>query len=126
MKLLFSSIITIFSLVVCCQSCVAQNDIKVLSVDDFKAKLEKDTTLQLVDVRTPEEFKAGHIKNALNINYLGADFENQIQKLDKNRPVLLYCKSGIRSGKAALVMKKQGFKSLYNLDGGYVQWAADE
>lgn len=124
MKALFSGIITVFALVICCQSCMAQDAAKGLSVTDFKTKISKDSTAQLVDVRTPEEFAAGYIKNATNINYLGQDFETQIQKLNKNRPVLLYCKAGIRSLKAAAIMQKLGFKELYNLDGGYQNWVA--
>ncbi|MFN7120212.1 MAG: rhodanese-like domain-containing protein [Saprospiraceae bacterium] len=107
-------------------NCTAQNatPTQILSVAEFKSKLQKDATVQLVDVRTPEEFAAGHIEGALNINYLGSDFEQQIQKLDKKRPVLLYCKSGIRSSKAAAILQKSGFSSLYNLEGGYLKWAA--
>lgn len=122
MKVLFSSILTVFSLFICCQSGLAQESTKVLSVTDFKTKISKDSTAQLVDVRTPEEFAAGHINNAVNINYFDADFATKIQKLNKNRPVLLYCKSGIRSGKAAAVMQKLGFAALYNLEGGYLKW----
>ncbi len=126
MKALLPSILLLFAWALCCQCCFAQDVTKVLSVADFKIKLEKDTTVQLVDVRTPEEFKAGHIKNALNINYLDDNFETQIQKLDKNRPVLLYCKAGVRSEKAAIVMQKLGFTALYNLEGGYLKWNSEK
>jgi rhodanese-related sulfurtransferase len=108
-----------------CTSSRSQTQYKVLSVTDFKTKLEQDTTIQLVDVRTLQEFTAGHISKAVNINYWGDDFENDIQQLDKNRPVLLYCKTGIRSGKAAAVMQKLGFKELYNLKGGYEKWTVE-
>lgn len=104
-------------------SCLAQSKSELLTVTDFKTKLTTDKNVQLVDVRTPDEFNAGHLKGALNINYNAADFETQIQKLNKNLPVLLYCKAGVRSAKAAVVMQKLGFKELYNLDGGYMKWS---
>lgn len=122
MKASFLGITTACALFFCCQNCFAQDAVKVLSATDFKIKLTQDTTVQLVDVRTPDEFATGNIKGAVNINYWGDDFEAAIQKLDKTRPVLLYCKTGIRSGKAAAVMQKLGFMALYNLEGGYLKW----
>lgn len=122
MKVLFSLLVVVFSLFVFCQSSFAQDAPTLLSATDFKTKLTQDTMVQLVDVRTPAEFASGHIKGAVNINYWGDDFEAAIEKLDKTRPVLLYCKTGIRSGKAAAVMQKLGFVALYNLEGGYLTW----
>lgn len=111
-------------------SCMSQTTDKVaitkVTPAEFKAKMTQEKNAQLVDVRTPQEFAAGHIDGALNINFLGEDFATQIQKLDKNRPVLLYCKSGVRSSKAASAMEQMGFKEMYNLDGGYLAWAAQQ
>ena len=79
--------------------------------------------LQLIDVRTPEEFAQGHIDGALNLNFYDDDFTQQLeQKLDKNRPVMLYCRSGNRSGQAASQMVTMGFKELYDLKGGFMAW----
>jgi rhodanese-related sulfurtransferase len=71
----------------------------------------------LVDVRTPEEFSAGHLQHASNINYNSPDFKTQIGKLDKSKPVYLYCRSGNRSGKAADTLEALGFKTFYNIGG---------
>lgn len=71
----------------------------------------------LIDVRTPEEYKSGHLKNATNINYQGADFKTQISKLRKNKTVYLYCRSGNRSGKAADTLKLLGFNKYENIGG---------
>ncbi len=126
MKASFFAMTTILLLAICCQSGFAQDAVKLLSASDYKIKLAQDSTIQLVDVRTPDEFATGHIEGAMNINYWGDDFETAIQKLDKKRPVLLYCKSGVRSNKAAAVMQKLGFIELYNLEGGYLTWKTDK
>jgi len=94
---------------------------KKLVATDFKAKIDSNK-LQLVDVRTPEEFKEGHIKNAGNIDFYDSDFLTQMNKLDKNKPLYIYCRSGGRSGKAAKQLKEQGFTEVYDLQGGILDW----
>ena len=71
----------------------------------------------LVDVRTPEEYNAGHLQYSKNIDYKNEDFKNQIVKLDKTKPVYLYCRSGNRSGKSADILKKSGYTTVYNIGG---------
>ncbi len=99
-----------------------QNSInKVISAKEFKAKLSEEN-IQLIDVRTPEEHNAGKIGNASNIDFYSDDFQSQLEKLDKTKPVMLYCASGGRSGKAARTMESMGFKEVYDLSGGYNGW----
>lgn len=90
---------------------------------EFKAAMTDG--MQLVDVRTPEEFEAGHIESALNYNVNGPDFTTQLESLDKSKPVLLYCKSGGRSARAAKQLKEMGFMTLYDLEGGYTAWSQE-
>ncbi|KAA9341064.1 rhodanese-like domain-containing protein [Larkinella humicola] len=73
----------------------------------------------LVDVRTPEEYGEGHLAHSKNIDFRAANFKDQISKLDKNKPVYLYCRSGNRSGRAADTLQTLGFKSPFNI-GGFV------
>lgn len=88
----------------------------------FNAKLA-DSDVQLVDVRTPGEHAKGAIENSVNINYHDRDFAEQVAgKLDKNKPVMLYCAGGVRSAKAAKILEKQGFKEIYDLENGYGGW----
>ena len=90
---------------------------------NFAAKIASSPDAQVVDVRTPEECTKGVIKNAININYRDRDFAEQANgKLDKNKPVMLYCAAGGRSAKAANILKKQGFKEIYELKSGYGGW----
>ena len=73
----------------------------------------------LVDVRTPEEYQAGHLNNALNINWFDTDFMKQMEAVSREKTVYVYCKKGGRSAKAAQLLDSLGYKSVVNLEGGY-------
>lgn len=85
-------------------------------------ELMKNQDAQIVDVRTPEEFAGGKIGDAQNINFFDADFKTQIDALDKDKPVLIYCAAGSRSAKAVSIMKGMGFSEIHELQGGYRSW----
>jgi thioredoxin 1 len=93
-----------------------------LKADDFENKFSSTKDAILLDVRTPAEFSERHLENALNIDYNGNDFEKEVAKLDKSKPVFLYCLSGGRSGNATKLLAKNGF-NVYNLEGGILAWA---
>ncbi len=95
-----------------------------LSAIDFAKKIQQTPDAQIVDVRSPEEFQKGHLKDALNINWNGAQFQDQIKALDRSKPVFIYCLSGGRSAAAAESMSKQGYTSIYEMDGGMMKWRA--
>jgi rhodanese-related sulfurtransferase len=102
-------------------NCNSQDEVKSISTIELKAVLEKDD-IQLVDVRTPREIKQGFIDSAIFVNFFDSDFiVKAIQKLDKNKPVYLYCRTGNRSGKATRMLKEKGFE-VYNVLGGYNKW----
>ena len=94
--------------------------IQSLSVNDFEKAIKQKKT-QLVDVRTPEEYKSGHIKGAFNIDVKNSEFDNQILKLKKKNPVAVYCRSGHRSKIAAQKLSEKGF-SVIELDHGFNDW----
>ncbi|GAB2942589.1 hypothetical protein GCM10027048_04010 [Hymenobacter coalescens] len=71
----------------------------------------------LLDVRTPAEFGAGHLRGARNVNFLSTDFADQVAKLDPNATYVLYCKSGNRAGQAGTLMLQNGFKNVVNAGG---------
>ena len=93
----------------------------MISADEFKAKLGEEN-IQLVDVRTPDEYNAGKIGDASNMDFYADDFKSKLEKLDKSQPVMIYCASGGRSGKTASMMKSMGFTEVYDLQGGFNGW----
>jgi rhodanese-related sulfurtransferase len=104
-------------------SCQSQKDsrIEVIPKAEFKMAIAKEN-IQLIDVRTPQEYADGFINGAKNINVNDKNFENEIQKLDKSKPVYVYCRSGARSQTAAKKMIALGFKQVVDLQGGYMNW----
>lgn len=84
--------------------------------------IEEKPQMLVLDVRTPEEFAAGHIQKALNINYYDQNFKKDIQRLDKQKTYLIYCASGNRSSKARVILTQIGITNLYHLDGGFKAW----
>ena len=98
-----------------------KDSINVVSIEQFEKMTAKKKNM-LVDVRTPEEVAEGHLPGALNINFLGENFSQEIQTLNKNKTYLLYCRSGSRTRKAADQMQKAGFKKVYMLEGGITAW----
>lgn len=110
-------IIFIIALVMSTLYAFSQSALKVNSIE-FKASYFKYRGL-LLDVRTPLEYSEGHIENAKNLDVSAFNFESELDKLDKDQPVFVYCAIGVRSAKAANMLRKKGFKHVYDLDGGY-------
>jgi rhodanese-related sulfurtransferase len=98
-----------------------QPEIKVVSPEEMKSLLEMDD-VQLIDVRTAEEYDLEHIAKSQNIDIRSPDFDQEITRLDKERPVLLYCHSGKRSAECAMKLKDAGFVKIYDLSGGITKW----
>lgn len=107
-------------------SCQAQESGKVELVEakTFSEKIANNDEIQLIDVRTPQEFEEQHIDKAKNINWNGSDFEQKAAQLDKSKSLYIYCKSGGRSAKAAAKLSEMGFTKIYELDGGMMKWNA--
>ncbi len=89
----------------------------------FEAKIATPN-VQLVDVRTPQEFANGHLQNAKNVNFNDAEFKQKIALLDKSKPIAVYCGVGGRSGKASKILIELGFKDITDLAGGITAWSA--
>ena len=106
--------LTIFS--ACSQSA------KNLDAKSFKDLITKTPNAIVVDVRTDAEVVQGVIPKAIQIDYNSQNFEAQIAKLDKSKPVFVYCAVGGRSSGAASIMQQKGFKQVYNLAGGINAW----
>jgi thioredoxin len=104
-------------------SCTSQE--ALYTAKEFSSKISSEKNLNLVDVRTPDEFKDGFIKGAKNIDWNSSNFEGELDKLDRSAPLYLYCLSGGRSGNAMRKAKEMGFKKIFGLTGGIMAWRAE-
>lgn len=102
----------------------AQATAKDIDVATFSKYMKEKKGAQIIDVRTPGETAQGMITGAREIDINDPAFQKKIAALDKNKPVLVYCRSGGRSGRAMEIMGKLGFKEVYNLSGGILAWQA--
>ncbi|GGK55797.1 MULTISPECIES: rhodanese-like domain-containing protein [Flavobacteriaceae] len=98
-------------------------EIKHISALEFKEKSKNNT---IVDIRTPREFTQGYIEGAININYYDKTFLEQVAKLDKSKPIYIYCRSGSRTSSAAKKLKNLGFIEVNDLEGGIISWARNQ
>lgn len=76
----------------------------------------------ILDVRTPLEFSSGCIRGSINLDFRSTSFADELDKLDRGNAYLVYCRTGVRSGRATALMKSLGFLELYDLAGGMVGW----
>ncbi|HRG00378.1 MAG: rhodanese-like domain-containing protein [Bacteroidia bacterium] len=93
-----------------------------LTFSDFNKALKSDSNYIILDVRTPKEYRHGHMKNAVNVSYFGSVFTDSIKKLDRNKTVYMYCQTQHRSPLASKKMKKLGFRKIIDLKGGFMKW----
>ena len=95
---------------------------ELVSYDIYKNKISTKDAL-VFDVRTTEEFNLGHIKGSINIDYYDEKlFVDFFEKINKTKPIYIYCRSGNRSKKSSEILKKIGFVKVYDLLGGYKNW----
>lgn len=95
---------------------------KLITATELQKLIKDKSDLQLIDVRTIGEYKAGHLSKSVLIDYYKPDFKAQLQKLDKNKPIAVYCAIGGRSNGALQILKRLGFREAYDLSGGIQAW----
>ncbi|CAN5653831.1 rhodanese-like domain-containing protein [soil metagenome] len=96
-----------------------------ISVHKFRDMID-DEKYVILDVRTEDEFKEGHLENSQLIDFYSDNFRDELAKLDKDKEYLVYCHSGGRSGKCMNMMGELGFKNVYNMAGGILDWTANQ
>lgn len=116
------SAIFLATFIVGCNNGQSLQTVTDLPATAFSDQLNKTPQATIIDVRTAGEFETGHLVNALNYDWNGREFDNQIATLDKSKPVFVYCLSGGRSESAANKMRAAGFKMVYTLNGGMLKW----
>ena len=120
-KILLPVLVLLFSSFASLQ---AQNRIAVSS-KQVSTMLQKDNKFVVLDVRTVDEFKDGHIKGAINIDIRQPDAFSKIDKLNRNAKYIVYCRTNNRSGIAVEHMMQSGFKTIYQMMDGFPGWAAN-
>ena len=95
--------------------------LRTISADDAMILIETTPDLTIIDVRRPDEYEAGHIPGAINID-LSSSFAETVGELDRDDPYLIYCLSGARGASALRIMEDLGFSRVYNIDGGISAW----
>jgi rhodanese-related sulfurtransferase len=121
MKIAILNFIATCLIVVGCNSQTSKA-IQITDCNTFETAVKAQKNLQLIDVRTAEEFAEYHVLNAQNINYNNDLFTITVEKLNKNEPIFVYCKAGGRSAKAAQKLAELGFAKIYDLEGGIINW----
>ena len=99
---------------------VSQLAYKTISVSDASAMIQSYPNLVILDVRTAQEYAQGHVKGAINIPL--SDLPGRIGELDRNRPILVYCQTGVRSAQASTILVNSGFTQVYDMEGGLNAW----
>ncbi len=100
------------------------NTFKNIEASELKSVLETETgDITILDVRTPGEIAGGKVDvEAVEMDFYDQDFRDNLESLDKNKPVYVYCKAGGRSSSAAKMLVENGFNEVYNLNGGIDAW----
>lgn len=118
----FLALLVTFFLIAC--NGQTSDKIKTIAATEFSKSINAEANPQIIDVRTPDEYATGFIKNATNIDWLGDTFETEAKSLDKKKTVYVYCKSGNRSGKAVKKLEELGFSKIVELKGGISEWSS--
>lgn len=112
-------------LVLLCASVLSGGGLKSVKPKEAYELIRKNAgnpEFVILDVRTPEEFDEGHIEGAINIDYYHPGFESEVEKLDRSKTYLLYCRTGNRSGRSFRLFEELRFQHVYHMEGGTSRW----
>ncbi|MEP0985260.1 rhodanese-like domain-containing protein [Ekhidna sp.] len=111
-----------FLLIIASCASVDQAAVEVITAEKL-LELQHEGVL-VFDIRTPDEYKSGHIPNVIHVNYFDKDFIDQMKKHNQNEAIVIHCASGGRSSKAAKKLIEAGFVRVYDYGGGFNDWSA--
>jgi rhodanese-related sulfurtransferase len=127
-------IIGLFFILIFFSGCISniENDsnpktqnLKDITVNEAYSLIQNNSENQnfiILDIRTKDEYQSGHIQNSMMIDFYLDTFENELNKLDKNKTYLIYCRTGRRTGLTLDIMEELDFLEVYNMAGGITQW----
>ena len=122
----FSIFLTLLAFMACGAPSAQDNTDAISHISIAQADGLTDEGLVVLDVRTPGEFNDGHLPEAVNIDWMGDNFDAQVQaQIQKDTPILLYCQSGGRSAKAVAKLEALGYTKIYHMHEGYSGWASE-
>ena len=130
-KIILSAIVPLITMPVVTMGCgtvnpvVINESINIQSAYKLIQSNKGNPDFIIIDVRTLEEFNAGHIDKAIVIDYYSPDFKQKLNELERNKQYLIYCRTGGRSAAASKIMKELGFRTVYNMAGGITEWKAE-
>lgn len=116
-NIFFCLFVGLFALSAC-----GQNKFKDLEAPAFKEATANKSGIVILDVRTPAEWKEGVLEGAVLLNFYSDAFKEELTKIDPDKKVYIYCRSGGRSAKAAQILSENGYSEVYNLLGGIGAW----
>ncbi len=123
MKNSLSALVSIFafSALVSCQSSAGtkNNGVELMPPEAFVESYQAESEALLIDCRTPREVSLGAIEGSINLDYRSPVFDVEVEKLDKDVPVYIYCQGGGRSAAAAEKLRELGFEEIHDMKGGY-------
>lgn len=100
----------------------AQKTVVDVTVAEAKALIDGEASVIVLDVRTPEEFAESHIEGALNVDFRGENFAEELAKLDRDQRYIVHCRSGRRSSASMKVFKELGFTDIQHMFEGFNGW----
>ena len=120
--LVFAGVVAVAIVSITCFSfCGAQQPFYwTISVSDARAMMQSSSNPLVVDVRTPQEYAQGHLKGAVNIPL--SDLPLRMDGLDHNRPMVVYCQTGVRSAQGSSLLVRAGFAKVFSMEGGISAW----
>ncbi|HOI71965.1 MAG TPA: rhodanese-like domain-containing protein [Methanobacterium sp.] len=95
---------------------------ELVTPQDALKLMDENSEIVIIDIRPEDDYRKDHIPGAQNLDYDGHDFQRKVERLDRNKKYLIYCKSGVRSEYFMMKMKESGFNDVYAILGGYVAW----
>jgi rhodanese-related sulfurtransferase len=118
-KIFVTLFLPLFFLLAC-----AQIKVNTQKAKEFMVRMQSASQKTILDLRTPEEFKAAHVTEAININFNDANFQDKISNLNKNKPIFVYGAESAKSLQTSNMLAQLGFKSIFNLEGTYLDLIA--
>ncbi len=96
--------------------------IRNVSAPQAAELLKSDAAVKVLDIRTPREFRAGHIQSAINVDFYSKQFRQKLAKLDPKATYVMHCKSGVRSRRSLKILRELGFTRIVHMRGGFDAW----